>query len=178
MNDVKQAPKMTAQERIARAYSRKRAAFTRRPSAAKKSGATTIKLLSGFACEIEEGDWCFIADQPKSMGGEGQGPGPGFFGRASLGVCLAQGYANAFAKLGVSVKAMEVLIETDSDLRGFLGVADGVPPGYQQVRCIVRIESDAERAAVLEAMDDADRHSPWLYNFATGLNVSREVHFQ
>lgn len=152
--------------------------MARRPSAAKVTGATTIRLLSGFACEIEEGDWRFIADQPKSMGGEGQGPGPGFFGRASLGVCLAQGYANWFFRLGVPVRAMEVLIETDSDLRGFLGVSDDVPPGYQQVRCIVRIDSDADRSAVLQAMDDADRHSPWLYNFATGLNVSREVQFQ
>lgn len=178
MNDAKQAPEMTAQERIARAYSRKRAAISRRPSAAKKSGATTIKLLTGFACEVEEGDWRIIADQPKSMGGQGQGPSPGFFGRASLGVCLAQGYASSFARFGVPVRAMEVLIESDSDMRGFLAVSEDVPPGYQQIRCIVRIESDAERSAILEAMDDADRHSPWLHNFTTGLNVSREVQFQ
>ena len=166
---------MTVQERIAEAFSRKAAALQRRPSSAKNTGTTTVRLLDGLACEVRERNWRFVADQPKALGGEGEGPDPGFFGRAALGVCLAQGYAYWFAKLNVPVRTVEVCIESDIDTRGLFGVAKDVPPGYEQIRSIVSIDSDAEKSLIMEALDKADQLSPWLYNFSTGLQVTREV---
>lgn len=169
---------MTNQKHIADAFARKAAALTRRPSAGQVTGVTKIRLLDGLACEITERDWRFVADQPRSMGGEGRGPDPGFFGRAALGICAAQGYAYWLANLNVLFRAIEVRIETDSDSRGIFNVAKDIPPGYRQIRCIVEIDSDADPPMIIKALDEADRHSPWLYNFVTGLNVTREVKFR
>ncbi len=158
----------TAHERLIRTYEK-------RPGAAASTGSTQVNLSSGMRCEITQSPWSAVSDQPVNMGGENLGPDPGFYGRAALGACLAQGYAGWFARRGLSFKSMSVEVEADSDGRGFLAMAPDVPPGYGGVRVRVRVESEESEADLREAMDQADRHSPWLYDFTTALEVQREA---
>ena len=60
------------------------------------------------------------------------------------------------------------------DVRGQLGVAEDVSPGWQSVRFDVTIASDADEDAVRRVVVTADRFSPMLANLA--LSVRRVHH--
>ncbi len=166
---------MTDSTKIKQARQRSARLFAKRPSAALSTGRTTVNLTSGLRCAVKENEWELLADQPASRGGESAGPGPSFLGRAALGTCMAQGYAMVFAERNIPFDEINVVVESDSDSRGFLAVDGDVPPGISQTRYLVTVESSADEQELLAAMDHADRHSPWLYNFTTALDVKRQV---
>ena len=87
----------TSQEKIRDALARKTKILTERPQTAPYTTATTVRLADGMVCEVEQKGWRMVADQPQGMGGDNLGPDPSFFGKAALGVCIAQGYALHFA---------------------------------------------------------------------------------
>ena len=149
--------------------------FEKRPKAAFGIGSTQVKLSSGYQCEVTEGEWKFVTDQVKAIGGKEEGPGPGFLGRGALGACLAQGYAIIFAQRDLTFSSINIDVQGDSDMRGLLGMDDSIAPGYQRMRYMVSIESDEDEDAILAALAHGDRHSPWLYNMTTALDVDREV---
>jgi uncharacterized OsmC-like protein len=132
-------------------------------------------LKPGLECEVEEGPWTLKVAMSEKSGGTNAGPNPGVLGRASLGSCLALGYAMWAARLGVPIDSLDVVVETDYDSRGELGVSDDVPPGYNQVRYRVNITSPAGEADVRRLIDTADRYSPYRDVFARAHDVRREL---
>jgi hypothetical protein len=65
------------------------------------------------------------------------------------------------AKLGVALSNLEVTVETDSDLRGILGLDENVSAGHGPVRMKVKIGAPTASPEVLrEIVTWADRHSP------------------
>jgi uncharacterized OsmC-like protein len=145
-----------------------------RPERGHLSCATRARLADGLRCEIEEGPWRLAADMPAKVGGGETAPTPGVLGRAALAGCLTIGIAAWAARLGVPVDAVEVEVEADFDARGELGV-EGVPPGYQQVRYTVSIDSPAPRAELDRLLATAERHSPYLDVFGRAIALRRAV---
>jgi len=133
-----------------------------RPSIGQGTAVTRVRLTGGLACEIEEGDWKLTADMSEKSGGANTGPNPGVYGRASLGSCLAIGYAMFAARRGVPIGSLEVEVQADYDSRADYGV-DGVRPGYRQVRCIVNVESDAPEEDVRRVLEEANAASSYLH---------------
>ncbi len=160
---------------IKEAQERKIEIFKTRPSAAQSTGQTHVLLNSGTSCEITQGDWKMVCDQPKLSGGGGEGPDPGVFGRGALGACLAQGYALVLARRDLSFKSISVEVQSDIDARGSTGIDDAIPPGYQALRLLVQIESSEDPVAIREAADFADQHSPWFYNLITAIPAERDI---
>jgi uncharacterized OsmC-like protein len=146
-------------------------AVTLRPSIGQGTAITTATLRSGLACEISEGPWKFTAGMTEKYGGTGEGPNPGVYGRAALASCLAIGYAMWAARLGVAIDALEIEVQADYDVRGELGVADDVRPGYSQMRYIVTVSSPATRAEIDRWLDLADRYSSWRDNIANAVPI-------
>jgi uncharacterized OsmC-like protein len=165
---------MTAQQKIRNAIEHLRKIYGKRPDAARGGSSTKITLRDGLACEAEQGQWRLLFDQPESMGGDNRGPDPGFAGRASLGVCLAQGYAIAFAEHGIETELIEVEVTGSIDMRGFLGV-DSVSPGYSGIVCAVTVKSNASPEQIEDALARAEATSPWLTNIREAVPVAREL---
>ncbi len=161
-------------ETIRSAFRRNRRALELRPSVGQGTARTRVTLREGLTCDIEDGKWKLVADMSEKHGGGGAGPDPGVLGRAALGSCLVIGYRQWAEHLEIPVSGIEVEVQGDYDSRGSHGVGD-VSPGYGEVRYIVTIESDAPEDDVIRLIDTADRHSPWLDDFARPLNVRREV---
>ena len=145
-----------------------------RPAIGLGTGKTCVRLRQGLTCEIEDGPWKLTAGTAESSGGANRGPDPGTFGRGALGACLAMGYANWAARLGVAIDVIEVDVEADYDARGSYGLAD-VPPGYLEVRYRVHIESDAPEKDIQRVLDEADAHSPWVDVYKRPQNLKRLV---
>jgi hypothetical protein len=75
----------------------------------------------------------------------------------------------------VPLDALEVEVQADFDARGELGVANGAPPGYREVRYAVAIESPASRAELDRLLAMAERHSPYLDVFGRAIPLRRLV---
>ena len=93
---------------IKEAQERRAKIFKSKPATAKSTGHTHIELTEGTRCGVTQGDWKFVSDQPTHNGGANEGPDPGFFGRAALGACLAQGYAIEFAKRDLEFTSIKI----------------------------------------------------------------------
>jgi len=146
-----------------------------KPTRGHLTGVTTARRVDGLRCEIEEGPWKLAADMPVKAGGEETAPTPGMLGRGALASCLVIGISMWAARLGVSLDALEVEVQGDFDARGELGVGTDIPPGYQEVRYQVSIDSPAPKQAVTELLETAERHSPYVDVFSRGQSMKRAL---
>jgi uncharacterized OsmC-like protein len=150
--------------------------LTQRPEFGRGTKVSTAKIAGGLSCEIREGDYTFIADMPQQIGGEAAGPTPGVYGRAALGSCLAISYMLKAAAMNIPIESLEVEIQADFDDGALLGTSPAdVPPGYLEVRYSVTIDSDAPQEAIMQMLDEADRHSPYLDVFRRAQTCRRQV---
>ena len=147
-----------------------------RPSVGQGTARTRATLGDGLWCTVEEGPFRFVAGMTEKYGGGNEGPNPGTLGRGALASCLALGIAMWAARMDVPIDALEVDVAADYDVRGELGVAPDVVPGYSAMRYDVRITSSAPEPKVREMLDRAIRTSSYLDNFARAVRVSGDLH--
>jgi len=145
-------------ERIKTAFDRNGRAIELRPGVGRKTAVTKTRVVDGLRVETTEGRWTLVSDASEKSGGGGAAADPGFVVRAALGNCLAMGYVTWAAHLGVPIESVEIEMHADFDVRGQHG-ADGIPPGFSEIRCDVRIASSASAADVARVVEQADRSS-------------------
>ena len=127
-----------------------------------KNIPATARLTEGLRCELS-GPYNerLVTDMAPAMGGTASGPNPGWLLRGAIASCTATVIAMRAAKLGVALSNLEVTVETDSDLRGILGLDEKVSAGHGPVRMKVTIGSPTASPQILrEIVTWADRHSP------------------
>jgi organic hydroperoxide reductase OsmC/OhrA len=65
------------------------------------------------------------------------------------------------AELDITLARLEVTAESETDMRGLLGVGDGVDPGPASARLRVRLAANgADEHRLQELVEWADSHSP------------------
>jgi len=103
------------------------------------SPATAV-LESGLAVTVQGPNGASVAtDMPKSVGGGDGAPSPGWLLRAAQASCLATLIAMRAAQQGTELGRIEVVVDSESDDRGILGLDDSVPAGPLSSRARVRI---------------------------------------
>jgi len=165
---------MAPTEQIKSSFERNSKAIAMRPSVGQGTARTRVTLRDGLTCDAEDGAWKLVVDASPKSGGDGRGPDPGVYGRTALGSCLAIAYTMWAARRDITFTSLQVDVEADYDSGGWHGVTDA-PPGYRQVRYMVTVESDAPEADVLQSLDEADAHCPYLDVFARAIDVRRAV---
>src|SRR5436309_15822249 len=125
------------------------------------SPATAV-LESGLTVTVHGPQGVAIrTDMPKSVGGSDQSPSPGWLLRAAQASCLATLIAMRAAQQGLEPGRIEVVVDSESDDRGILGIDDSVPAGPFSSRARVRIGGDGVAAGQFEDLIRwADRHCP------------------
>ncbi len=147
-----------AVERIKTAFDRNGRAVELRPGVGQKTAVTKTHVADGLRVETSEGRWTLVSDASEKSGGGGAAADPGFVVRAALGNCLAMGYVTWAAYLGVPIESVDIEIHADFDVRGQHG-AEGIPPGFSEIRYHVRIASSASEDDVRRVIEQADRTS-------------------
>ena len=122
----------------------------------------TAVMEDGLRCRAEGGDgWAIVTDMPAAVGGSGSAPTPGWLIRAALASCAATTIAMRAAELEIPLSRLEVTAESETDMRGLLGVGDGVEPGPATARLRVELEAEgADPQRLEELVEWADGHSP------------------
>lgn len=110
-------------------------------------------------------------DEPVELGGTNMHANPQEYLLAALNACMTVGYAALCALHGIKVHKLEITTAGDIDLRGFLGLEQGVSPGYDSLNSYVTIKADAaeEQLRQIHAMVMAT--SPNVHNITTAVRM-------
>jgi uncharacterized OsmC-like protein len=130
--------------------------------AAYTDSPATAVLESGLAVTVQGPSGMSVhTDMPKSVGGGDAAPSPGWLLRAAQASCLATLIAMRAAQQGIELGRIEVIVDSESDDRGILGLDDSVPAGPLSSRARVRIGRKNLPAHQLEAIVRwAEMHCP------------------
>ena len=108
----------------------------------------------------------FDIDEPLEVGGTNTHPNPQEYLLAALNACMTVGYVALCALQGITLEKVEIETEGDIDLRGFLGLDEAVPAGFESLTYTVRIKGDGtdEQFAAVHKMVQAT--SPNYHNLS------------
>lgn len=103
-----------------------------------------------------------VGDEPPLLLGENHGPNAVETVLHALTSCLTVGFVYNAAARGIEVRSLDFDIDGELDLRPFLGLADGEPAGYDEIRVRYRVDADASPDQIDELCAHVQRTSPVL----------------
>jgi uncharacterized OsmC-like protein len=114
----------------------------------------------GTLSESKIRDFSLMADEPTWLGGTDKAPNPVEIFLGALGSCLATGYAANAAAMGIKIESMRIVQEGYLDLAGFFGISDEIRPGFQNIKTITYIKSDAAKEELEALKNHVEKTSP------------------
>jgi uncharacterized OsmC-like protein len=170
-------PAMTATT-IGEAIRRAREYLRQRPGeAAYVDSTATATVEAGLRCRVAGPHGAVVvSDMPEGVGGAGSAPSPGWLLRAAHAACDATLIAMRAAEEGIELSRLEVVVDSDSDDRGLLGMDDTTPAGPIRTRVRIMIAAGSVPEAKLrEVVRWARDHSPVDDALQRAVEVSLEV---
>jgi uncharacterized OsmC-like protein len=145
-----------------------------------RDSAATARLGSGLRVEVAGAAGEQLAtDMPRGIGGDASVPSPGWFFRAAAASCVASLIGIRAATLGIELGpgGVEVVVDSESDDRGILGLDHAIAAGALSMKVVVRISgtklgTDARTALARWALD----HCPVTDTAARAVPIELEVH--
>jgi uncharacterized OsmC-like protein len=105
-----------------------------------------------------------VADEPCQLLGQDSAPNPQELLMAAFNACITVGYVAGSALKGITLESLEIRTRGTLDLRGFLGLDDQVPAGYERVDYEVLIDGDGTPEQFEEIHQAVIRTSPNFFN--------------
>ena len=126
---------------IARAIAEARSwVMANRAEAHYRDGAATAVIEDGLRTRVVAPDGqAVVTDMVTGIGGGGSAPSPGWLLRAANASCIATLIAMRAAERGVRLDGLEVVVDSESDDAGILGIDARVPAGPLSMRIVVRV---------------------------------------
>jgi uncharacterized OsmC-like protein len=138
--------------------------------------AATAVREDGLRFRVEGPTGQVTSDMSESVWGGATAPTPGWLLRAALASCDATLVAMEAARDNIELSDLKVIVESESDFRGVLGIDASVNPGPVAVR--VRIEltaPDATEDQLREIVQRAEAHSPVRDALEREVSMTTEV---
>lgn len=92
------------------------------------------------------------ADEPPILAGQDRGANPVEYLLRALAGCMMTTMVYHAAIRGIRLDALEMDLEGDLDLRGFLGLSNEVRKGYETIRVAFRVKTDEPNLERLKAL--------------------------
>ncbi|NUS99375.1 MAG: OsmC family protein [Sphingomonas sp.] len=130
--------------------------------------------VSGFTLAGERIDrsHTIVADEPYELLGADSAPNPQELLMAAFNACITVGYVAGAALKGIKLDSLEIRTKGELDLRGFLGLSDSVPPGYENVDYEVRIAGDGSAEDFEEIHQNVMKTSPNYFNVSRPIRLN------
>lgn len=100
------------------------------------------------------------ADEPAVLMGFDNGPNATEMALAALASCLNATFMFNAAAQGIHIDELQIDLEGNLDLRGFLGISEDVRRGYEAIQVTFRVKSDASEEKIKELVELAQKRSP------------------
>jgi uncharacterized OsmC-like protein len=137
----------------------------------------TVKAFYGALKEDNSRDpIVFELDEPPVLLGKNEGANPVEYLLAALSGCLTTSLIAYASAKGIEIKGVQSRYEGDIDLRGFLGISEEVPVGYQNIRVYFKIDADVSDEQKEELIRTAQKYSPVFNTITKSAPVS--VHLE
>ena len=131
--------------------------------------------ISGFYAagdeQVHEHTHVVDNDEPPLLLSGDEGPNPVENLLHALAGCVSTSLIYHAAARGIEIRSLDTQIEGDIDLRGFMGVDESIPKGYQEIRVILRADSDAPP----EKLAELAQYSPVFNTITHGAPVKIQV---
>lgn len=114
-------------------------------------------------------------DEPHELLGENTAPNPQEMLMTALNACIMVGYVVGASVNGIRLDSVQIETEGELDLRGFLGIDDQVPPGYESIRYIVRIKGDGTADQFQRIHETVCKTSPNYFNVSRPIRLDGEL---
>jgi len=105
-----------------------------------------------------------VADEPCELLGADSAPNPQELLMAAVNACMTVGYVAGASLHGITLESLEIATRGTLDLRGFLGLDDTVPPGYEAIEYDVRIKGNGTPEQFEEIHQTVMKTSPNYFN--------------
>jgi uncharacterized OsmC-like protein len=120
--------------------------------------ATGSASEPNVTCKVETGRGLALAGIHPKAGGSGLELCSGDMLLEALIACAGVSLRAAAAVLEIPLRTAKVVAEGDIDLRGTLGITEGVPVGFNEIRLRFDIDSDASQAQLDQLIELTDRY--------------------
>lgn len=117
----------------------------------------------------------FELDEPPVICGTNLGANPVEYLLVALSGCLTTSMVAHAAARGIEIRKVESRYEGDLDVRGFLGLSDAVPVGYQKIGVYFKIDADISEDQKEELVAMARKYSPVFNSIAKPVPVSVQL---
>jgi uncharacterized OsmC-like protein len=159
------------------------------PDIAKFKFRATNKWIKGTHCRATIKDFYgalkeddsrppvdYDMDEPPVLLGNNEGRNPVEYLLVALSGCLTTSLIAYASAKGIEIKGVQSRYEGDIDLRGFLGISEEVPVGYQNIRVYFKIDADVSDEQKEELIRTAQKYSPVFNTITKSAPVS--VHLE
>jgi uncharacterized OsmC-like protein len=113
-----------------------------------------------------------VADEPCELLGSDGAANPQELLMAAVNACMTVGYVAGAALKGITLESLEIRTTGTLDLRGFLGLDDTVPPGYETIDYEVRIKGDASPEEFEAIHQTVMKTSPNYFNMSRPIRMN------
>ena len=136
----------------------------------------TLKSFYGAGQEDDTREpLVFEIDEPPVLLGENQGANPVEYLLVALSGCITTSMVAHAAARGIEIKGVSSRLEGDIDLRGFLGLSESVPVGYQEIRVFFKIDADLSDEQKEELIQMGQKYSPVYNTLTKGVSVKAQL---
>ena len=91
---------------------------------------------------------------------------------AAFNACITVGYVAGASLQGITLDSLEIRTRGELDLRGFLGLSEDVPAGYEQIDYEVRIKGDGTPEQFEQIHQNVLKTSPNYFNISRPIRVN------
>jgi uncharacterized OsmC-like protein len=113
-----------------------------------------------------------VADEPCELLGADSAANPQELLMAAFNACIMVGYVAGASIKGINLDSVEIKTRGELDLRGFLGLSDQVPAGYESIAYDVRIKGDGTPEQFEEIHQNVLKTSPNYFNISRPIRVN------
>ncbi len=137
---------------------------------------TTIKDFYGVQKEhTHEKPFELDADEPPVLLSTDKGPNPVEYALTALAACVTTSLVYHAAAKGIEIRGVESTLEGDLDLRGFLGISEDVPVGYENIRMYFKIDADISDEEKENLIQMGQKYSPVFNTISNATPVSAQL---
>jgi uncharacterized OsmC-like protein len=116
-----------------------------------------------------------VSDEPEELLGANTAPNPQELLMSALNACMTVGYVAGAAVHGITLDKLEIDTTGQLDLRGFLGLDDAVPPGYEEIDYTVHIAGNGTCEQFEEIHRTVMKSSPNYFNIARPIRLNGQL---
>jgi uncharacterized OsmC-like protein len=116
-----------------------------------------------------------VADEPCQLLGQDSAPNPQELLMAAFNACITVGYVAGAAIRGITLESLEIHTKGQLDLRGFLGLSETVPAGYEAIDYEVRIKGDGTPEDFEAIHQNVIKTSPNYFNLSRPIRMNPKL---